>query len=73
MRIWITNRIEMVMKDLYKNVAEDTKTLLSNTVNEETLTKYLTEFDNKLLKSIESSQTIFNTALSTTNSAWKIA
>ena len=62
----VTNRIEMVMKDLYKNVAEDTKTLLSNTVNEETLTKYLTEFDNKITKSIESSQTIFNTALSTT-------
>ena len=62
----VTNRIDAVMKDLYKNVAEDTKSLLSNAVNEETLTKYLTEFDNKITKSIESSQTILNTALSTT-------
>ncbi|MAD95003.1 MAG: hypothetical protein CML33_05855 [Rhodobacteraceae bacterium] len=62
----VANRIESVMKDLYKNVAEDTKSLLSSAVNEETLTKYLTEFDNKITKSIESSQTILNTALSTT-------
>ena len=62
----IANRIEKVMKELYRNVGEDTKTLLSNTVNEDTLTKYFNEFDSKISKSIESSQSILNTSLSTT-------
>jgi len=62
----VTNRIDAVMKDLYKNVADDTKSLLSQAVNEETLTKYLADFDGKITKSIESSQTILNAALSTT-------
>ena len=36
------------------------------TVNEDTLTKYFNEFDSKISKSIESSQSILNTSLSTT-------
>ena len=62
----IANRIENVMKDLYRNVGEETKTLLSSTVNEDTLTKYLNDFDSKITKTIESTQTILNTSLSTT-------
>ena len=62
----ITSRIENTMSQLYKNVSDDTKLLLSQTVTKEALNKYLLEFDAKITKSIETSQTIFNSSLSNT-------
>ena len=62
----ITSRIENIMGELYKNVSEDTKSLLTQTVTQDTLNKYLVEFDAKITKTIESSQTILNSSLSNT-------
>ena len=62
----VANRIETVMKELFTHVAQDTKLLLSQAVNEDTLTKYLNDFDAKISKTVESSQQILNTALTTT-------
>lgn len=62
----VMNRIETLVKEFNNNVTQDTKNLLAQAVNEETLTKYLKEFDAKISKTVESSQQILNTALTTT-------
>lgn len=62
----VVTSVERIIKQLQESVANDTKMLLTNTMDVETFNKYIAEFDRKLTHTIETSQSIINTTLSTT-------
>lgn len=62
----VVNTVERIIKQFQESVTNDTKTLLSNAMDVETFNKYIAEFNKKLTQTIESSQTVINNTLSTT-------
>ena len=62
----VVKRIEAFVKDFQTNVANDTKNLLAQSLDEKKLEQYLLGFDAKLSKTVESSQQVLNSALTST-------
>ena len=62
----VVNSVERIIKQFQESVANDTKVLLNNTMDVETFNKYITDFDKKIMHTIETSQSIINNTLSTT-------
>lgn len=62
----VVKRIETFVKEFQTNVANDTKSLLAQSLDEKKLEQYLLGFDAKLSRTVESSQQVLNSALSST-------
>ena len=62
----VVNSVERIIKQFQESVTKDTKNLLSNAIDEETFKKYIEQFDRKLTQTIETSQTVINNTLTTT-------
>ena len=62
----VVGSVEKIMKGLQESVTNDTKDLLNSAVDIDTFDKYISEFDNKVMKAIESSQAVINASLTTT-------
>lgn len=62
----VVNSVERIIKQFQESVTKDTKNLLSNAIDEETFKKYIEQFDRKLTQTIETSQSVINNTLSTT-------
>ena len=59
----VANSIEKMVATFKENVANDTREMLSGTVDRETFTKYITEFNQSMARVISSSQSILNDAI----------
>ena len=62
----ITKDIENSIKNLHSSINQDTNTLLKSAVNKDTLDSFINSLEEKFSKTIVSSQNIFNSILSST-------
>jgi hypothetical protein len=62
----ITKDIENSIKNLHSSINQDTNTLLKSSVNKDTLDSFINSLEEKFSKTIVSSQNIFNSILSST-------
>ncbi len=62
----ITKDIENSIKNLHSSINQDTNTLLKSSVNKDTLDNFINSLEEKFSKTIVSSQNIFNSILSST-------
>lgn len=62
----LTSRIEILMNQLNNNILNDVKQLLSNSIDTETFNKYILDLDNKITNTFNSTNSIFNNAISRT-------
>jgi len=61
----LSKNIENSIKTLHSSIQQDTTTLMKNTINKETLDDFIESLEEKFSKTIVSSQSIFNSIVST--------
>jgi hypothetical protein len=64
----LSKNIENSIKTLHSSIQQDTTTLMKNTINKETLDDFIESLEEKFSKTIVSSQSIFNSIVSTSES-----
>jgi hypothetical protein len=61
----LSKNIENSIKTLHSSIQQDTTSLMKNTINKETLDDFIESLEEKFSKTIVSSQSIFNSIVST--------